>query len=188
VTCILVGMASEQTHCDWCYGPIDDEDRRRSSELGIDDESAWACGYCMDLRLLLDPPEWWEGDPDNWPVKDLKDQVKLAEDNVKIVLSDVDRSIGLRPRVTVDTYRTAVRIAYDDSYTTPSVFAESNPQALAETADYLQKHVAEDIWSPWPVCPIHDVGVHAEVRDHAAVWWCRFGTHLVAPVGMLGLA
>jgi hypothetical protein len=102
-------MASEQTHCDWCYGPIDDEDRRRSSELGIDDESAWACGNCMDLRLLLDPPEWWEGDPDNWPVKDLKDQVKLAEDNVKIVLSDVDRSIGLRPRVTVDTYRTAVR-------------------------------------------------------------------------------
>ena len=41
-----------------------------------------------------------------------------------------------------------MKISYDRNYKTPSVFATSNPEALAETADYLQDHVIEDMWAP----------------------------------------
>lgn len=178
-------MAALQDYCDWCYGPIDTVDRQQSEEAGTDCESAWACVNCIETGRVLEPPESWEGDPADWPVKDISDQVNLAQENVEVVLGDVERTTGLRPEVTIDSYMSVVRIAYSRNYSTPSVHATSNPEALAETADYLQDHVAEDLWSPWPVCPVHDVGAYSEVHDGAAVWWCRSASHLVAPVGQL---
>ena len=111
----------------------------------------------------------------------------LARQNVQVVLGDIERTTGLRPTFTVDAYMNVVRIAYRQDSTTPSVFATTNPEALVETVAYLQDHVAEDIWFPWPVCAIHDKGLYAEVHGGEAAWWCRFGGHLVAPVGSLGV-
>ncbi len=84
----------------------------------------------------------------------------------------------------------SLRIAYDNGWTTPSVRATSNPEALIETAEYLKDLIVEDEgWTPWPLCPVHEIGaVEPEVHDGAVVWWCSFGNHLVAPVGQLGVA
>jgi hypothetical protein len=179
-------MPAEQDYCDWCYGPIDTVDRQRSDEAGTDQESAWACVNCIEAGRVFEAPESWEGDPANWPVKDISDQVKLAEENVEVVLADVHRTTDSRPRVVVDAYRGVVRIS---GWTTPSVTAKSNPEALVETAEFLKEQVVEEEgWSPWPVCPVHEIGgVQPEVHDGVAVWWCGFGGHLVAEVGKLGI-
>ncbi len=183
-------MTTEQVYYDWCYGPIDAVDRQRSDDVGTDEADAWACVSCIESGRIYQPPDSWEGQPSDWPVKDISDQLKLAEANVEVVLADVQRTTDLRPRVTVDAYRSVARIAYANGWTTPSVRATSNPEALIETAEYLKDLVVEDEgWTPWPLCPVHEIGgVEAEAHDGAVVWWCSFGNHLVAPVGQLGLA
>lgn len=186
VVATLERVDGEQDYCDWCYGPVESEDRKRSRELGLVGESSFACRNCIVAHRVYSPPDGWEGEPDDWPVPGIGDQLELVKANVETVLRDVERTTDLRPNVTVDSYMSIVMIAYGRSSTTPSVLAIANPEALAETADYLQDHIVEDLWSPWPVCPLHDVGVYSEVRDGTAVWWCRVGAHLVAPVGLLG--
>ncbi|AWS40350.1 hypothetical protein [Streptosporangium sp. 'caverna'] len=53
-------------------------------------------------------------------------------------------------------------------------------------ADATQEVVMEVIWRTWPVCPVHDRGLHAEPEEGIAVWRCAGGgTHNVAPVGEL---
>jgi len=59
--------------------------------------------------------------------------------------------------------------------------------ALAAVADDAQDAVMEAIWGAWPVCPAHQLGVHAAERAGAAVWWCTgSGGHAVAPIGAWG--
>ncbi|HET9691114.1 MAG TPA: hypothetical protein VFP61_08170 [Acidimicrobiales bacterium] len=127
-----------------------------------------------------------KGGPPEASFRRLDDLAALVQDNVVIVLHDVERTTQLRPVVTVDAYDGVVRIAYGDNFKTPSVHAHTKPAPLAETADYLQDHVVEDLWAAWPVCSTHDKGAYAEVHDGAAVRWCRFGGHVVARVGALG--
>ena len=56
--------------------------------------------------------------------------------------------------------------------------------ALVAVADEAQDAVMESIWGAWPVCPAHDLGVHAEERDGYAVWRCQGGGgHTVARIG-----
>jgi hypothetical protein len=121
--------------------------------------------------------------------RSISEQVEQAKQNVGVVMLDIARTTRLRPEIHVDAFEGAVvRITYGSGFKTPSVFASHNPEALAESADYLQEHVSEDLWSPWPTCGVHDKGVYAEVHDGVAVWWCRFGNHLLAEVGRLGLS
>jgi hypothetical protein len=183
-------MPARQEYCDWCYSPIETEDRLRSEEVGTDIESCWACLNCINAGRIYQPPESWRGDPDDWPVRDISDQVKLAKENVAVVLSDLHRMTDLRPNTTVDSFGSMVRIEYDGSgWTTPSVRAKMNPEALVETAEYLKEQVVDEEREPWPVCPVHEIGgVQPQVHDGVAVWWCIFGGHLVAEVGKLGLA
>jgi hypothetical protein len=59
--------------------------------------------------------------------------------------------------------------------------------ALAEVADEAQDAVMEAIWAAWPVCPAHGIGVHPEVHDGTAVWWCKgAGGHSVTAIGAWG--
>ncbi|MFF4987007.1 hypothetical protein ACFY19_07440 [Streptosporangium saharense] len=58
--------------------------------------------------------------------------------------------------------------------------------ALWSVADATQEAVMERIWRVWPVCPTHDLGLHADTEDGTVVWRCEGdGTHTVAPVGEL---
>ena len=56
---------------------------------------------------------------------------------------------------------------------------------LRQVADKVQDAVMGQS-SVWPECIPHDAGLHAELRDGRAVWWCRRGDHLVAEIGQLG--
>ena len=110
----------------------------------------------------------------------------LANEAVRAVLGDVHRTTSLRPDVVVDVwYETAIRIVINDGWTTPSMFASERPEAFAEVADYFQDQLGSKLGC-WPVCDQHDLGLHGEVHDGVAVWWCRFGDHAVAPIGQLG--
>jgi hypothetical protein len=62
-----------------------------------------------------------------------------------------------------------------------------DPEATREIADYLQGEIMEDsaVWAAWPTCPEHHNGLHAQVHDDAAVWYCRTGNHAVAAIGHL---
>ncbi|MFJ3897262.1 hypothetical protein [Streptomyces sp. NPDC090083] len=58
--------------------------------------------------------------------------------------------------------------------------------ALTSLAILIQESLLERTWQVWPVCPGHDLGVHASERDHEVVWWCAGdGGHMLAPVGEL---
>ena len=79
-----------------------------------------------------------------------------------------------------------IRISIDDGYTAPSMWAVERAEAFAEVADYFQEQLDQSGAGAWPVCERHDLGLHAEVHDGMAVWWCRRFQHAVAPVGSLG--
>ncbi|MFF5076094.1 hypothetical protein ACFY36_03515 [Actinoplanes sp. NPDC000266] len=56
--------------------------------------------------------------------------------------------------------------------------------ALVAVAEDAQDAVMHSLWSAWPVCPAHRLGVHARAHDEAAVWWCAGDNgHAVALIG-----
>jgi hypothetical protein len=58
--------------------------------------------------------------------------------------------------------------------------------ALAAVADDAQEAVQISICGAWPICPVHELGVHARAHQGAAVWWCRAdGGHAMARIGRL---
>jgi hypothetical protein len=115
----------------------------------------------------------------------LLELIERTRQNLTVVLADIERTTELRPDIIVDDYEGTIRVSVDGSYQTPSVTEWTNPEALAELADYLQDQLTEEPWRAWPVCPEHHLGLYTEVHDHRAVWWCRSGDHPVAPVGAL---
>src|SRR5258708_34593126 len=114
-------------------------------------------------------------------------QIALANDAAAAVLDDLDRTTALQPVVVVEGHDgSGVRISINGGYEAPSMWELGRPEAFAEVADYFQ----DQLWSEvgcWPVCEQHDIGLHGEVHDGVAVWWCRFGKHALARIGELGL-
>ena len=110
-------------------------------------------------------------------------QLALANEAASAVLADVYSVTSLRPTVVVDAHDHGIRIAIDGGYTSPSMWEVDAAAAFSEVADYFQEQLGSECW---PVCGQHHVGLHAEVRDGRAVWWCRVGNHPVARVGELG--
>jgi hypothetical protein len=119
----------------------------------------------------------------------MEHQTALAKETVAMVLADLHRTMDVRPVVEVDVWmESSIRISIDGGYTTPSMWEVEQPEAFAEVADYFQEQLDQNpiLGSLWPVCGDHDVGLHAEVHDGRAVWWCRLGDHVVATIGALG--
>ncbi len=111
--------------------------------------------------------------------------VALAQRAVDLVLVDVHRTSSWQPTVLVDVWMgNGVRISVDGGFTAPSMSARTEPESIAEVADYIQEQLDQSP-SIWPVCAAHDVGLHAEVRDGRPVWWCRLGGHRVGLIGEL---
>ena len=121
--------------------------------------------------------------------------VALANDAVAAVLDDLHETSALQPLVLVDDYDgNGVRIWINDGYTAPSMWALERPEAFVEVAAYFQEQLDladylqefEQAQGCWPLCRVHDVGLHAELHNGVAVWRCRRGGHTVAPIGELG--
>ncbi|WP_084965445.1 hypothetical protein [Thermoactinospora rubra] len=71
------------------------------------------------------------------------------------------------------------RVAYGDR-TASWTLAFHGADPVTEVADAAQDMVAEELWTAWPVCPEHGLGLHAERGS----WVCRRG-HAAAPIGGL---
>lgn len=61
--------------------------------------------------------------------------------------------------------------------------------ALAAVAEAAQDTVTECLWQAWPVCTVHDLGMHLGEQDGRPVWRCagagRDPEHVRAAVGEL---
>ena len=63
--------------------------------------------------------------------------------------------------------------------------------ALAAVADAAQDTVTERLWQAWPLCALHDLGMHPRDADGQLSWWCagerlrRDSAHIRAAVGAL---
>lgn len=61
--------------------------------------------------------------------------------------------------------------------------------ALAAVAEAAQDTVTECLWQAWPVCTVHDLGMHLGEADGRPVWRCagagRDPEHVRAAVGEL---
>ena len=74
---------------------------------------------------------------------------------------------------------------------------DTEASARAAVAELLQEVTMERRRTVWPVCLVHDLGLHAELADGAAVWHCSGGDadqkagrraasgHVVADIGAL---
>jgi hypothetical protein len=112
----------------------------------------------------------------------MEHQVALANAAVRVVLGDVHHTTTWRPLVEVDVWMgNSIRISIDGGFQAPSMWEVEEAAAVAEVADYFQDQFGEC----WPVCRDHNAGLHAEVRDGQAVWWCRPGKHAIAVIGEL---
>jgi hypothetical protein len=115
-------------------------------------------------------------------------QMDLAQDAVALVLRDMRTTTKATPNVELrldDEY--GLVVSYNGGFTTPAMMAMQNPEATREIADYLQGEIMEDgaVWTAWPTCRAHHNGLHAQIHDDVAVWYCRTGSHPVAAIGQL---
>ena len=115
--------------------------------------------------------------------------LELSRRALALVLADISRTTCWNPVVRLEPWMDGdVRISVDGGFgTPPSVWQRTEPEVIAEIADYMQEMLDQNP-SIWPVCGKHDVGLHAEVRERTAVWWCRLGRHVVSEIGRLNAA
>jgi hypothetical protein len=146
------------------------------------DNRRWLCGYFND----------------NGPVEAetvrrafQARQVGVATKAVDAVRSDLQRTTSERPSLIVELDEWGgVRVAVDGGYSGSPVSHIEPAEVLVEVADdvqdQLQGVVVDGAWRFWPDCRQHNAGLHAEIHDARAVWWCRLGNHELAPIGQLG--
>jgi len=115
--------------------------------------------------------------------------LELVENAVIVVLSDVQRTTTLRPRVEVFTPRMnavdEIAVSYDRAYQTGIDWPPDEIGVLVTLTDYLRDFVVEDAWQAWPLCPHHGLALYPENYKDQAVWTCRKHDHTVAPIGDL---
>jgi hypothetical protein len=57
------------------------------------------------------------------------------------------------------------------------VFDFDDVGTLTKVADIVQEFLMEREHHVWPLCVIHHVGLHPQIRDSHAVWYCKTGSH-----------
>ena len=122
-------------------------------------------------------------------------EVELAGRAVPLVLADIRRTTDLDPHVEVRVVEVGAdweqpdlpgvtAITYNGGYTTEPLSIRM-PEIICDVADNLRDHVVDDLWTVWPVCPRDRLGLDPRVVAGRAVWYCRVGEHLAAPIGEL---
>lgn len=116
--------------------------------------------------------------------------VEKLEDAVVPVQRDLDRTFGRPVNVEVIISGVSelpvVRVDGNGGHSTEVALDAEREVAVAQVADDVQDELMDqNATSFWPTCRDHHTGLHAEVHDGTAVWWCRVGRHAVASVGEL---
>ncbi len=116
--------------------------------------------------------------------------VAAAERALAPVLVDLERTCDIPASIWVtseDGYP-QVWVSNGESYGCASSPIDQDPErAKAEMADYVQEQLMDiGVDHFWPSCVAHNRGLHAQVHDGSAMWFCRGGEHSVAEIGHLG--
>lgn len=122
---------------------------------------------------------------------EIAELVRAAERALAPVLEDLARTCEIAASiwVTGDDGYPLVWVSNGESlgYSSAPIH-EDHEMTKAEMADYVQEQLMDiGVDRFWPTCVEHDRGLHAEVHDGMAVWFCRGGDHTIAPVGLLGM-
>ncbi|MEV5874752.1 hypothetical protein AB0L75_11065 [Streptomyces sp. NPDC052101] len=84
-----------------------------------------------------------------------------------------------------------VALANGEAHGTSLIPAQSATEALMAVADAAQDTVTERLWRAWPLCTVHDLGMHPRDIDGRPSWWCAGGSrrgdpaHVRAAIGEL---
>jgi hypothetical protein len=118
--------------------------------------------------------------------------VDATESAAELVRLDLARTCDLIAEITVvvedDWPRVWVKQGPIGGLANPQVDLDDAARSAAEMADSVQEQLMDvGVAKFWPSCPNHNTGLHAEVHDGAAVWWCRTGVHSLGAVGELHL-
>jgi hypothetical protein len=116
--------------------------------------------------------------------------VEKLEDAAVPVQRDLDRTFGRPARIEVligGVFELpVVRVDGNGGHSTEVALDAEREVAIAQVADDVQAELMDQHATRfWPTCGEHDAGLHAEVHDGEAVWWCRVGGHALAVVGEL---
>jgi hypothetical protein len=87
-----------------------------------------------------------------------------------------------------------VALSGGEAHGNPLLPNETAAEALTAVADAAQETVSELLWRAWPVCTLHDLGMHPRDVEGRPSWWCAGGprkgdpAHVRAAIGELPTA
>jgi hypothetical protein len=123
------------------------------------------------------------------------DLERIGDAAVESVRADLERTAGSRvsnfrimrePRAERDRwieYGLPRSCSTADRWTSMTV-----GELTADFGNCFQEDCSQSSLGCWPECTTHAVGLHADVVDGIPVWNCRFGEHVVSPIGELGMS
>ena len=121
-------------------------------------------------------------------------RAKLAEDRER-----AERALDVVKRDLTATLPDVVKLRIESSEGGTHWVTDDDGTALGETietgdgealllvtvAGNVQMVVIEATFLPWPECIAHDGVLDPTIKSGTAVWECRTGGHVVAPIGRL---
>ncbi|MFI2205337.1 hypothetical protein ACH47Z_32060 [Streptomyces sp. NPDC020192] len=84
-----------------------------------------------------------------------------------------------------------VALSNGEAHGSSLMSGKSAAEAVMAVADAGQDTVTERLWRVWPVCTVHDLGMHPRDVDGTPSWWCAGGprkgdpAHIRAAIGEL---
>lgn len=111
--------------------------------------------------------------------------LRRAQEAAALVAKDVRVTLGSPPDITTIIEAERVRVVVNGETASGAGLMSFRPaELLVEVADTAQEMVMDD-YRVWPECLRHQAGLHAELDHGQAMWVCRSGKHVVAPIGQL---
>ena len=103
------------------------------------------------------------------------------------MLDDLRQSGRATPTIDVVVDSDGVLVVVNGSWVGPEYLDGDPEEDKAAIADYIQSQLMDGpiVGTFWPECAAHRAGLHAEVHDGAAVWWCQLGNHPLGAIGSL---
>jgi len=117
-------------------------------------------------------------------------QVEVASRAVTAVRADLARATSVPIDLAVEEDEWGgTRLAVNGRRSGEPIWGIDTAKVLVQVADDIQTELADIVIQGrtrfWPECTRHNAGLHAELRDGRAVWWCRGGDHESGEIGHL---
>ena len=117
------------------------------------------------------------------------DQLAAVDAAIALVIADLSVVSPRVPTLAADVGDRGVRVTVDGGYSEPATQV-GYPFDVAETTvdivEYIREHSTQDSTVSFPTCSRHEhYYLHPIVEVGVAVWHCRRGAHVVAPIGEL---